>query len=299
MANGDLHKLGTLFMGQTKIIRPTKPWRNDSQPYSGAGNGNIQNYAVGSNLDIRDTDANDAYKMQWREVNDGKKYFVADRVWLSNISWNDLNEQGLIAGKEITIDGQLYLLRVMMGGEERRGGGTGSSYEGGQLPNEWDHWIENTKNLPGLPKPTSSDLVSNAYGNSAVMNDTHNQMWNWVYMYSWCKDVYKHNTATRASRGYYSARHFNWYYATYRHVSRGWRPVLEVLNSAPLISGGEQNLGNKTGPFSVEYQVSDSENDAVNVVEKINNTIIKTENNITQGVNRTIKLTNEQWASIP
>lgn len=300
MANGDLVKLGTLYMGSTKIPRPTKPWRNDSQPYSGAGNGNIQNYSAGQALEIRDTASNDADKMQWIEVNDGgKKYLVADRVWLSGISWNDLDAQGLISGKNIKIDGQDYLLRVLTGGEERREGGSGTSYGGGKLPNEWDHWIENTKNLPGLPKPTSSDLATNAYNTAAAMNGAHNSMWNWGYMYSWCQDVYKHNTANRAFRGYDSARHFTYYLATYRPVHIGWRPALEVLNSAPLISGGQQNLGNKTGPFSVEYQVSDPEGDAVNVVEKINNTVIKTENNVTQGVNRTIKLTSEQWAAIP
>lgn len=300
MANGDLVKLGTLYMGSTKIPRPTKPWRNDSQPYSGAGNGNIQSYSVGQALEVRDTASNDADRMQWIEVNDGgKKYLVADRVWLSGVSWNDLEAQGLISGKNIKIDGQDYLLRVLTGGEERREGGSGTSSGGGKLPNEWDHWIENTKNLPGLPKPTSSDLATNAYNTAAVMNGAHNSVWNWGYMYSWCQDVYKHSTAYRAYRGYNSARYFNWNNATFRGANIGWRPVLEVLNSAPLISGGQQNIGNKTGPFSVEYQVEDPEGDAVSVVEKINSTVIKTENNVTQGVNRTITLTSEQWAAIP
>src|SRR5690606_7944375 len=96
LATGDLVKLGTLYMGSTKIPRPTRPWRNSGEPYSGSGTGNIQNYSAGAILEIRDTSSNDADKMQWVEVNDGgKKYLVSDRVMLVNISWNDLNAQDL------------------------------------------------------------------------------------------------------------------------------------------------------------------------------------------------------------
>ncbi|WP_050804689.1 hypothetical protein [Sporosarcina newyorkensis] len=299
MANGDLHKLGTLFMGSTKIARPTRPWRNDSAPYSGAGNGDIQNYTAGAALEIRNTDASDAYKMQWNEVNDGgKKYFVADRNWLVNISWNDLNALGLVTGKEITIDGQQYKLRLLTGGSNYRS--SSDAYSGGSpANNEWDRWITNEAGLSGLPTPTSADLGTNAFQNSAVMNGTHNSKWNWGMIYSWGQEVYTGNTATRVLRGYGSARVFNWNHATARSPTCGWRPVLEVLNSAPLISGGPQNIGNKTAPFSVEYQVSDPEKDAVNVVEKLNGTVIKSETGVAQGVPRKIELTNEQWASIP
>ncbi|ARD47560.1 DUF6273 domain-containing protein [Sporosarcina sp. P33] len=74
--------------------------------------------------------------------------------------------------------------------------------------------------------------------------------------------------------------------------------ILE-FNQAPNITGPNTTLGNKTAPFSVDYQVSDPENDAVSIVEKLNGTTIKTETNVTQGVNRTITLTSEQWATLP
>lgn len=235
MATGDVVKLGTLYMGSTKIARPTKPWRNNSEPISGYGYGNIQNYSQGATLEIRDTDSNDAYKMQWVEINDGgKKYLVSDRVMLVNISWDDLNAQNLIYGKNITIDGQQYKLRVLTGGAERREGGSGTSYGGGKLPNEWDNWIVNEANLPGLPKPSSTDLDSTL--NSTDLNSPHNQKWNWMGVYSWCQETYLHNTADRAGRGYSSARYWNFNYATHRYDSLGWRPVLEVLNSEPTIS---------------------------------------------------------------
>ncbi|WP_444543219.1 glycoside hydrolase family 78 protein, partial [Lysinibacillus alkalisoli] len=103
----------------------------------------------------------------------------------------------------------------------------------------------------------------------------------------------------RARRGGNSARHWYWYDASTRNAYFGWRPVLEVLNSTPLISGGSQNLGNKTGPFSVVYQVSDPEGHSVNVTEKINGKIAATKNNVPQKQDLEMVVTLDQWAEIP
>lgn len=290
MATGDLVKLGTLYMGSTKIPRPTKPWQNSAEPYSGAGVGNIQNYSVGATLEIRDTEAADADKMQWIEVNDGgKKYLICDRVMLVNISWDDLNAQNLIFGKNVAIDGQQYRLRVLTGGTEKREGGTGSSYGGGKLPNEWDNWIVNEANLPGLPIPSSTDLDSTL--NSTDLNSPHNQKWNWMGVYSWCQDTYLHNTAYRAYRGNNSARNWNYNPAPSRYDTVGWRPVLEVLNSAPVISGEDENLGNKSASFTVDYTVDDADTgDTLTVTEKVDTTTIRTINNAVRGQTYTLDL---------
>ena|SRR5690554_1545391 len=232
LATGDLVKLGTLYMGSTKIPRPTKPWKNSSKPYSNAEVGNIQSYSAGATLEIRDTEANDADKMQWIEVIDGgKKYLICDRVMLVDIMWDELNAQNLIFGKNITIDGQQYKLRVLTGGAERREGGPEPSYGGGKLPNEWDNWIVNEANLPGLPIPSSTDLDSTL--NSTDLNSPHNQKWNWMGVYSWCQETYLHDTEDCVTRGYDSARYFTHNYASRRYGSRGWRPVLEALWSPP------------------------------------------------------------------
>jgi hypothetical protein len=297
LATGDVVKLGTLYMGSTKIARPTKPWRNTSEPYSGAGNGNIQNYSTGANLEIRDTDSNDAYKMQWVEINDGgKKYLVSDRVMLVNISWNDLNALNLIFGKEITIDGQQYRVRSLTGGSNRRNG----DYYAGGTPtnNEWDRWIVNEANLSGLPKPTSADLGTSAYQNPSVMNGAHNTLWNWGYVYSWCQETYEESGAIRAIRGYDSAR--PWYYnnATYRGGNVGWRPVLEVLNSAPVISGNNQNLGEKITPFAIDYTVNDTDTtDTLTITEKVNNTTIRTVSNAVRNQQYTVNLS-DVWSTL-
>lgn len=228
-------------MGDTRIPRPTKPWRNDSKPYTGAGVGNIQDYSVGATLEIRNTETN--YEMQWIEVNDGgKKYLICDRVMLVNISWDDLNAQGLIFGKNVTIDGQQYKLRVLTGGSNDR---SINGYSGGTpTTNEWDRWIVNEAGLSGLPTPTASDL--DTIRNSDDLNSPHNQKWNWYYVFSWVQDTYTKNSDSRALRGYSSARAWSWSYKGSYSAHLGWRPVLEVLNSAPVTSGSDSNLGNKS-----------------------------------------------------
>ena len=159
MANGELIKLGTLHMGGTKQLRPTKPWRNDNVAPGGSGNGNIPNYVASASLDIRNTDSNDAYKMQWVEVTDGdKKLLIGDRNALVNISHDDLKALNLVDGKKVTIDGQEYLLRILSGGNDFRSGS--DHYSGGKLPNEWDKYITNEDSIPGLLKPASTDLDS-------------------------------------------------------------------------------------------------------------------------------------------
>ncbi|KON90536.1 hypothetical protein AF333_29115, partial [Aneurinibacillus migulanus] len=68
MANGDLIKLGTLYLGGVKQARPTRPWRGDSIPSGASAKGDIPSYSVGQTIEIRNTDASDAYKVQWREA---------------------------------------------------------------------------------------------------------------------------------------------------------------------------------------------------------------------------------------
>ncbi|MFM1655522.1 hypothetical protein ACI7RC_26010 [Brevibacillus sp. B_LB10_24] len=204
MANGDLIKLGTFYLAGTKQARPTKPWRSDLTPPGAPSVGDIPSFSAGQTIEIRDTDANDAYKIQWREVNDGsKKLLISDRVLLAYVSWDDLNAQGLVTGKTITIDGQQYKLRLLTGGSNYRSGT--DVYSGGSpTTNEWDRIIVNEGGFSGLPSPVASDLDSTQ--NSTDFNSAHNQYWNWFYMYSWAQEVYTGNSARRAVRGSLSAR---------------------------------------------------------------------------------------------
>ncbi len=49
----------------------------------------------------------------------------------------------------------------------------------------------------------------------------------------------------------------------------------------------------------MKYLVSDPEGDAVNVVEKLNGTVLYSKSSVPQGVEQTIEITSELWASIP
>lgn len=295
LANGDVIKLGTLYMGATKVTRPTVPWQTGSETYTGSGAGNIAAFVAGANLVIQNTSATDIDKMQWVEVNEGgKKYLVCDRVMLTSISWDDLNAQSLIFGKNITIDGQLYKIRALTAGSNYRSGT--DAYSGGTpTTNEWDKWITNESALVGLPTPIASDLDSTR--NATDKNGVHNQKWNWLGVYSWGQETYTGNSSNRALRGFNSARLWVSFTSSYRFSDIGWRPVLEVLNSAPVISGTDENLGSQPTPLQKTYSATDAEGDVFSLVEKIDGTTIRTVNPATGGANYIFDAT-DAWSSL-
>ena len=61
-------------------------------------------------------------------------------------------------------------------------------------------------------------------------------------------------------------------------------------NSAPEISGRDEDLGGKKAPFKINLSVSDKDSDTVNVVAKLNGSIIKTINNIKLDTNYEIEI---------
>ncbi len=212
--------------------------------------GSMANYTFGN------TPSADANKLQWVKIKDGDKtLLICDRVILVSVSWDDLNSQGYITGKTVTIDGAKYKCRVLTGGSDYRNGDT---YAGGTpTNNEWDRFITREEVISGLPAPVSSDLDNNQ--NSTDLNSAHNKFWNWFYVYSWCQEVYADNASYRAYRGYRSARRWGWYYSSSRSAYLGFRPVLEVLNTDPLISDSDRNLGDKNTNFTIEYTVDDAD----------------------------------------
>lgn len=68
----------------------------------------------------------------------------------------------------------------------------------------------------------------------------------------------------------------------------------EKVNSAPMISGTDINLGAKNTAFSYSYYITDNEGDNVKVVEKLNGGIIRTLYNVTLGQEQTITISDEQ-----
>ena len=224
--------------------------------------GGISNYSFGN------TPSDDAKKLQWVKIKDGDKtLLICDRVILVNCSWNDLNSQGYITGKEVTIDGAKYKCRVLTGGTGPR---SSNDYYSGGTPtnNEWDRFITREEVITGLPAPVSSDLDSTQ--NATDLNSTHNQFWNWYYVYSWCQETYSGNSSSRANRGYLSARFWSYGGAANQHAYLGFRPVLEVLNTDPLISDSDRDLGDKNSNFTITYTVDDSDSgDVLTATESI------------------------------
>ena len=223
--------------------------------------GSMANYTFG------DTPSADANKLQWVKIKDGDKtLLICDRVILVNVSWDDLNGQGYVTGKTITIDGTKYKCRLLTGGSNRR---NNDWYAGGTpTNNEWDRFITREEVITGLPAPVSSDLDANL--NTTDHNSAHNQLWHWAGVYSWCQETWAENASYRAIRGYYSARYWANYSSGARYVNVGFRPVLEVLNTDPLISDSDRNLGDKNQDFTIEYTVNDSDSgDVLTATESI------------------------------
>ena len=221
-----------------------------------------------ANYTFGDTPAAEANQLQWHKIQDGDKtLLICDRVILVNCSWNDLNSQGYITGKEVTIDGAKYKCRVLTGGTGPR---SSNDYYSGGTPtnNEWDRFITREEVITGLPAPVSSDLDSTQ--NATDLNSTHNQFWNWYYVYSWCQETYSGNSSYRAYRGYHSARFWYYHNATNQDADLGFRPVLEVLNTDPLISDSDRDLGDKNSNFTITYTVDDSDSgDVLTATESI------------------------------
>ena len=157
-----------------------------------------------ANYTFGNTPADDANKLQWHKIKDGDKtLLICDRVILVSVSWNDLNAEGYITGKTVTIDGTTYKCRVLTGGSTYRT--SSGTYAGGSPNNnEWDRFTTREEVITGLPAPLSSDLDTTQ--NATDLNSAHNQFWNWLYVYSWCQEVYSGNASTRAVRGWVSAR---------------------------------------------------------------------------------------------
>lgn len=261
-------KLGGFYNNGAILKRPTKPWRPDDSAGGNSGYGDIPQMSGSmANYTFGDTPSADANKLQWVKIKDGDKtLLICDRVILVSVSWDDLNGQGYVTGKTITIDGTKYKCRLLTGGSNRR---NNDWYAGGTpTNNEWDRFITREEVITGLPAPVSSDLDTNL--NTTDHNSTHNQLWHWVGVYSWCQETWAENASHRAYRGYSSARYWDNHSSGARHVNVGFRPVLEVLNTDPLISDSDRNLGDKNQDFTIEYTVNDSDSgDVLTATESI------------------------------
>lgn len=179
--NNKVKKFGTLQILGAAVPAPQKPYYK----------GDILGYN-GTDFEISDTVA--GKEITWLKLGD---IWVCDRNILQGISWETLNEKGLVFGKEVEIDGDKYKLRILTGSN-------GNDY-GESCDNEWDRLMDEYNE--------DNDLLH--YDN----------------MYSWCQETDCDYSSYRSLRGYFSARYCGSNGATYTYASFGWRPALEKLNT--------------------------------------------------------------------
>ena len=138
----------------------------------------------------------DGYGISWIVVNG---LLIADHSLLVNISWDDLNNQGLVFGKQITLNGQKLLCRLLKVGKDR------------YSSNEWDDAL----NIVG----------------------ENNNLWSWYGVYFWGQDTPVNHASGRAFRGYNSARLWAWNDSPTRSSRLGFRPILEPIPSEGISPG--------------------------------------------------------------
>lgn len=120
---------------------------------------------------------------------------IADQCLLTNVSWDDLDVQGLVFGKEVTVQGLRFKIRLLKVGSKE------------DVPNEWDAALD------------------------AVGED--DTLWHWDHKFFWGQEPVSGSVSYRAFRGCDSARHFTWTTSSYRIAHFGFRPALEPLPTDP------------------------------------------------------------------
>ena len=159
----------------------------------------------------------DAYKLTsamatTEEYAEQNKYlhslFVADYVVTHAVSWDKLNNDGLIFGRSYTSGSVDYTLRAPSCGSWYIG--SGDSKLGTPQSNEWN----------------------------VVLDKNSSYIKNWGGIYSKGQDTVSNYWDCRAVRGYVSAHYFSDYGAAGQHWNAGFRPVLEVLSADTLGSDG-------------------------------------------------------------
>lgn len=120
---------------------------------------------------------------------------IADQCLLTNVSWDDLDVQGLVFGKEVTVQGLRFKIRLLKVGSKE------------DVPNEWDAALD------------------------AVGED--DTLWHWDHKFFWGQEPVSGSVSHRAYRGCFSARTWSWGSSSDRYAPLGFRPALEPLPTDP------------------------------------------------------------------
>jgi hypothetical protein len=206
---GNIRKFGTLYLNGVKQKCPV-----DLSKYDDA-----YEY-MGEKIEIKNSDKNDENKLSWVEIDDNnKKLLICDRNILKGVSWNELNNQNLVFGKVIIIDGQKYILRLLKGGDNKKD----------DVDNEWNRYIVNEDKLLGLPLSTEADKSEKINNiNLDKINGENNSLWHWIDFCSLTQNIRREKSCT--IRGFYSNTYINDVKKEVSYKTVGYRPVLEVIS---------------------------------------------------------------------
>jgi hypothetical protein len=161
---------------------------------------NLMNMSVGALLDPENTDIT-FHKFSHK----GRILLIPSRPIKHSISWDNIQSQNGVKGKVISIDGNMYLCRIMTGSR---------------------HYYTNNPSIAG--GEWEELFVAFHVSNGGVLTD------NDIYLtgngnFNWCQEVYFDIMNNRIIRGIDSVNYFTQRPSTTVHETRGWRPILEVL----------------------------------------------------------------------
>ena len=123
-------KLGSLYMGDEPTSGKTRRYDCKGCPP----------------ISIRDTVP--GQELRWVRVG---SMLIADRSLLTSISWDDLNRNGLVLGRTVTIDGQLMRCRLIRGSEwDFALGAIGEDPQIWNMAGEQGFWLQDKSAKEGL-----------------------------------------------------------------------------------------------------------------------------------------------------
>lgn len=179
-----IFQFGSLYLGNTVQPVPQQPDVDGDIPaYSGSGTISIGDTVQGKSI-------------TWIKP-DGMNLLVCDRVILTNVSWNDLDENELVFGKKLTIENRCFLCRLPQVGKDI------DDYH-----SEWDRIL--------------------------TITGESNSLWHWRKECFLGQDTARGFTTFMSVRGFYSSRAWNDISCDIRKVTTGFRPILEILPSERL-----------------------------------------------------------------